>query len=357
MNLKKYLFFFSLGAGALLQADACPVSNDCCYPYAVTPPIFSGGCGFDLGVSLLYLKADALNSNWAESIDYVNGIQEYEGYRTPYAWDYGFTFDLGYRLPCDFWSVKGSWMHFQNQEEDSLYGVYNGDDETGTFVYPIDFYTPPFGAGNVQTALSGNFSLEINRLDLALARESLLGQHLAFTPFFGLRALFLRNKEDWAYDVNIVDGNDVTNASSSSRFSNNVRSLGVLGGMRAAYEWKCGLEFVGSFSAALLYGHQKIAYSLTFPENQGVVGWDIEGSHWGLLPETDLFLGIAWRGNNLLSSCNNMVVSLGWENQVYFSGYNTSASSTGDGPAISRTDFSNPLLSLTGIRLGVEVEF
>lgn len=352
MRLKKYLFLLSLGASAFLQADAC-FPESCCYPYAVTPPTFSGGCGWDFELSLLYLKADAVNSNWAENFNFVDGRAVYEGYRLPYAWDYGFSIGVGSNLPCDFWSVKASWMHFENQVEESLRGVFN---DGGSIVYPVDLYFVP-SSGTNQTALDGNFTLQINRLDLALSRESLLGPHLTFSPFFGLRALFLRNKESWEYEIESISRGISDISHFNSNFSNNVRTLGIFGGMEACYEWKCGLEFVGSFSAALLYGHQKTSLELDSDVLKDYSGWNLEGSHWGLLPETDLFLGFAWRGDGLISSCSNLRVSVGWENQLYFKGYNRAGWNVGNEPPYSKTNFRNPLLSLTGIRLAIEAQF
>lgn len=357
--LKKWLFLFSLGSAALQAGSVSCVANDCCYPYAVTPPLTSGGCGLEFGLSLLYLKPDALNSNWAEAVSTENDFYTYQGYRVPYGWDYGFSVDLGYKLPCDFWSVKAAWMHFEEQNNESLYGFVTAD-EVGEWVYPANFFFFGGSGNNVQTALEGDFTLQVNRLDLVLSRESLLGPHLTFSPFFGLRAVFLRNKENWSYAVDASGTGTIPSIDSftaESRFSSNMRSLGVVGGMHASYEWMCGLEFVGDFAASLLYGHQKISSRIDISGNTNLNGFDITGSHWGLVPETDLFLGMAWRGDNLLSSCGSFRVSAGWENQLYLRGYNRPTFGFGGESGGNPTNFSSPFLSLTGIRLAIDAEF
>lgn len=217
-------------------------------------------------------------------------------------WDLGYRISLGYKNPNQ-WGFAAFWTHYHQNAK----GKNKGENHS-------------------------HWKLNVDVLDLVVARDFTLGSCFNVTPFAGLRGAWLKQKVRGhfiASETGILSESSSSSSSSSRSSSEEITfstleeknkqdfwGVGPEIGIEADWKFGCGFSIYGGASAALLYGRYEVDFeseevltTATFIDN---------GKHHHCASQSviDASLGLRWQKE----FCNARILflQLGWEHHRYF---------------------------------------
>ncbi len=161
----------------------------------------------------------------------------------------GFKVGLGVDLRHDDWSAFVEYAWFRSTT--SMSSSAPGDARGGVGVW---LFSNWFNRQNnvAATALSSEWTLDMDIIDAALSRPYYQGTHLIFAPIGGFRAQLIRQKLN--IDAEIFTSSEATpplNATSISQSDS--WAVGPRVGFLGEWHLDCGFRFVGDMAGCLLY--------------------------------------------------------------------------------------------------------
>lgn len=229
-------------------------------------------------------------------------------------WDVGFRAAIGYNIVHDSWDVIGKWTCFYNHAKTKV--------EARAQSNPVETLTAFWAAANVNTGgfagptvtvMTSNWKLELMMIDLELGRKLYVGQWLSIRPNIGLRGARVNQHYAIDYYPNFII--------EPLRMKNNFGGIGVKAGFNSQWNIGCGFSLYGDSAVSIVYGafsifqHEMHGPQATTDPTNTVLG--IKDTFHDSRMITDLALGLRWE-HQYPDTLNNIIVSLGWEEHVFF---------------------------------------
>lgn len=144
----------------------------------------------------------------------------------------------------------------------------------------------------------GSWKIDLDIVDLQLARKYYVGQCLTFMPHIGLRALWMDQKykaEYFCLDFSLLNESILLNSTSS--FSS--WAIGARGGIDTNWNFCAGIRFFGNTNLSILYTDYDSIKSdsdalITTATDQFQAKGSFSTDACFLRPETDIALGVGW---------------------------------------------------------------
>jgi hypothetical protein len=186
----------------------------------------------------------------------------------------GFKIGLGVNFEHDNWGMfaEYTWLHFTQSKS------YTRPDSTVT-IHPMW----NFGHGDTLTAVTGNWKVGYDMIDLVMQRAYYNGTKLTYTPSLGLRGGWIKSKMSSVYTGTYAN---------NGKAKDKTWLVGPKAGFDANYIFGAGFRMFGKAAAALLY--QNFKTSIDYYANTTLTN-NIKCSHKGqLTPNAELGLGLGY---------------------------------------------------------------
>jgi len=274
----------------------------------------------------------------------------------PYDWDPGFRVGLGYNSCYDGWDLYTYWTRFHNKSSQTLRN-YDFSDESSMLaillpVLNIDINLLNAGQPTLGTPEIGyckaTVDIDYDTADLLLDRDFFIGKSLALKPFFGLKALFLKQK----FFVRYADPDPANNWGPlmpyDIKLENKYWGVGPKIGLNTNWYLIKELKLFANLAADLVYGERKENFRyISADENYsggGKCNTDV------LTPTFNMAVGAAF------TYCFDEAISLdlhiAWETLYIWNQYMTQGLLN-----ISNYTKLNEPLHMQGLTLGTELRF
>lgn len=212
--------------------SCCEESTDCIFTYYA--PLEENR--FFAGADYLLWK------NIQNNTDYV--IQDQFFYGTSsgalgdfvvsdFDWQSGVRVNAGYRFCPNYWEVEGIYTFFKNSGSRTVGGSLA---QSGYIIVPDDAQTVN---GRVDRA-TANLGLTYNGLDILLTKRFLLNNDIIIKPFFGVTALWIKEKFQYFYHSNFPTTDQVD---LGAKFTYHYNAAGLKNGFSS--DWIIGRGFSG----------------------------------------------------------------------------------------------------------------
>lgn len=309
----------------------------CCEPpvcgYGFSPQYY-GGCDacdscFDrllFRVDYLCWKAteDGLELGTEDEIEnFSNGAQSTCSHTVGLDFDYksGFRLGAAYLLPCDGWDVTVNWIHYQS-DASAHGGSLIGGSLTGANTYFFNDWERNINF--IPDVARARWNLDLDVVDLELARRFYFSECVSARPFIGLRFANI----DQSYKVH--SSADRTPGfvlpiqfESSVHATSDFMGLGVRAGFDIEYKFGCGVGVFAEAAAALVYGetdrHTREAATQFSGSSQFDNDYGTSTKTRRSRAMTDLALGLKW--DDCFCWCNRyhpFGVAIAWEHHAFY---------------------------------------
>ncbi len=277
--LKHMLWFIAAIAtttvygGQQVAGDCCEPCDSCCEPcpcppqtrpfdqgYELCPNNMMGAynaparidvCGswdFFIDASFIYWHASEEALEPTLSDESANGLPIVNGQITQMDFKYepGFKVGIGYNLSChDDWQfyLEYTWLHFDQSVSTTspAFGV----------LYPLHSH-PAFSSAFDVTYAREKWDVDIDLLDLEMARPHYVGTMLTLRPFIGLRAQWIDQKLTTRYS-----GTTGTDALEEANFrvtqNSKTWAVGPRVGVDSNWLLGCGFRLIGNIAGSIVY--------------------------------------------------------------------------------------------------------
>lgn len=257
-----------------------------------------------------------------DEIEFDNSHYKLDVKNPKWKWDAGVRLGCTYKPPCQEWIVGAYWTQFDTKTHHQLNikeNRYWNDTMTGSFfnVFP---------GGRVKS----DWKLDLDSLDVILARDLQVANCLRVRPFAGLRAAWIKQKFHVSYhNNNVIEVEDVTSDYSRTHLKSDFSGIGLLGGLDLEWNLRCGFSIYGSAAGALLYGrfdnHSKNHSSHEYVDSQdsddvtAVNKYALRQNHRFSTCQviSDAAVGLRWKKECICKHID-LTLQVGWENHIYF---------------------------------------
>ncbi len=214
----------------------------------------------------------------------------------------GFKVGFGMESPTH-WDLHAEYTYFRGSTFTSKTAPSNTTDLTATGIWNVDDWflqvTPLSFQSLSGTYLSSTWKLAMDLGDITISRPCKKDSSLCFSPFGGLRTVWLRQQ----MNLSLVQAGDSVGGSDllliqpiTSRNSSNAWGIGPRLGINGKYEFPMGLRIESLIAASLLYTRfssvkhfeQRAATTYDFPLETHMNNYNC------VRPVLDLNLGIGW---------------------------------------------------------------
>jgi len=248
----------------LEQGMGLPMEKKC-FPAAYNAPAsISVSCGWDFNVFGAFLywyvgEEDLDVAFVSPTYTTATGTVAYQ----KNTWKPGFQVGVGFNTNYDDWVgwVEYTWMHQTATGSQTAPALISG--APGTWSNNDWFIT---GTNGGEDVVSGKWKMYLDMIDAFFSRPYYEGTQLTVSPFAGLRALWIRQRET----VNFTSSTDST-FYDTARAQSNSWAIGPAAGVGGHWLLGWGFRFEGKATASLLYTqYTTVAWSQT-NFNAGVV--------------------------------------------------------------------------------------
>lgn len=243
-------------------------------------------------------------------------------YLTPhFGWNFGFQLGLGYRSGCDGWDVSLLWTRFsQTSHTDE---EAETDSQTllplwSNFQFPLAGDAPILFANEVLC----DFHLDLNLVDLSLARAAWVSHLVSLSPRIGVRLCHIKQEFDIEYR-----GGSWNNPNAGILFSDwieltsDFKAVGPFAGADTTWNLACGFSLFGNGSVSILYGRFQLDHIEWFCETtspfQNIRDIDLDEKIRVCRGMLDLLFGVQWSAL-FGQGCYGLTVGLAFEEHIFF---------------------------------------
>lgn len=271
------------------------------------------GFGYFITFDVLYWQVKADGTEFAYSS--VNRIQSYpvrgQIYPVSFKWDWGFRIGLGKNFVHGNWDISADYTYFKSTGRAK---VFSG---TGGQVVPLkgdpQITTNPSGESiDTVDQASGNYGMDFDRIDLALAKGFFINYNLSFKPHVGLATAWINQKQTTRYTGGQLGINTIQVKDRCDFWG-----IGPRTGFNSKWYLTNGFSIFGNASGALVYGLFQVQHKNWFSalENNKVF---LEGNVHKFSPTADVQIGLVYDGY-IYDEKQYLSVSLGYECQYWWS--------------------------------------
>ncbi len=271
-------------------------NEKCCFPAAYNQPANYnlGPCPWDfwLDASFTYWDAQQEGLDLAvSSTDLANTILSPANGQFLFQdtqFKPGFKVGLGMDLDHDAWSSFVEYTWFRSQT--NTHKTAPADARGGTAVWDTSNW---FTSSVAATSLSSKWRLNMDLLDVGLARPFYQGTHLILSSFGGLRGQWIRQKLNLSGTFVSATTTPLINATSNNK--SHSWAVGPSAGCLGKWHLGWGLRFEGDVSGSLLFTqYTKVRHNETAASSTGSP------------------IGAHFTNYNCLRAVNEMNLGLGW---------------------------------------------
>lgn len=211
-----------------------------------------------------------------------------------YNWDVGYRLAADYKM-CDNWGIAAEWTHFQGK------GRYRS-----------------FHNGDITS--HGKYNVKLEQVDVVLGYDYAVNCDFNVKPFLGARVAYIKDSVRGLITTQLlIDDVPAVGEIRDFHHRQDYQAVGVLMGLNADYNIKCGFGVYGTAAASLLYSSIKVAM-----DDETILGTRVSTIintcnrrhiH-SFDPNVDLALGLFWRPN--LFKCAQINMKLGFEHHEFF---------------------------------------
>lgn len=221
----------------------------------------------------------------------------------------GFKIGFGVNLDQDNWDIYSeyTWLHTTNKTKTQRI-------ESG-LLFPL-WGNPTITGENVFNTASEKWLCNFDFIDLELARSYYVGSNLAFRPFFGARAAWIRQSLNIEYvnlDISLDSPITATPGTQNTILRSRSWGLGPRAGLNTNWNLGQGIRAFGNGYADLLYTQYVVQTKNTFASKSFIA----KEKPRGLRAHLDLQLGFGW-GSYFDSSNWHIDLSAAYEFQAFF---------------------------------------
>lgn len=172
----------------------------------------------------------------------------------------GFKVALGAYLPPYGWTTSGEYTYLKRTSSGSTVGTTDSSVTNANATKNIDaiWRTLGLSLGNTPdrlTSAAASQKLSYQTFDWVMQKTVFWKSMFAFSPYFGVRGVWITNKLDVTYDGIGADTNQVAfNVQDIARVQSDYRGGGLRAGFKGNWMLGYGLEIFGNASMSLVYG-------------------------------------------------------------------------------------------------------
>lgn len=243
-------------------------------------------------------------------------------------WDPGFRLGIGYAC-SDSWGLCAKYTQYHSSttshfDDPSPFSSSPFEGATGGLLplYGISPISAMIGAIREARA---KWKLDINLLDFEIKKLFDVGRDIKLSPFVGIRTAWIDQSYRIKYDVQqfVISPPDYA---FHVKMANDYLGAGIIAGLDAEWEMKCGFSLFSKVAGSLVYGrfhvHQDLTNRFSPPVNSLFPGTTapnsfLRDSFWLTRAIAEYALGLQWKR----SFCNDAYVvscKVLWEQQLFF---------------------------------------
>lgn len=329
-NMTKTIFALAAVSMSCAFADQMQQSNAPKAPMPAMDPNPSARWGVKDGADL-FMTAEALVFKFSQDARpyafSTNSITDVVTTHTAWGdYQWGFRVAGGYNLSHDKWDLVATYTRFSNTMTHTLY-----DTATTTLGSIPDAVT----SSNI-SSITNSWKINYNLLDVEQGRQFFVSKYLRLRPKFGLRNLWLWNKQQVTTNYRAFRDGD-----SNARAS--FWGMGVLAGLDTV--WTLGKDFsiYGNIAASGLFGSVNPKTDAVFGGSTPTTASYRTHTTAQTKANLDLAIGVRW-DRNFSDDRFHISFNVGFEQHIYFnmaqnffsdSFYSTAAGSSGRDFALS----------------------
>jgi hypothetical protein len=218
----------------------------------------------------------------------------------------GYRVGLGVHLPSfDGWCIYANYTNFNPEHSHSAHGSF----------YPLFLFqgsNPSHARGPAVAKAEGHWRIEFQTLDVDFGRPYYLSKTLVFSPFFGLKGVWIEQHAHFHYEGGFIPARKTFR----TQFKNDFKGAGPLVGTGMNWQLGAGFSLFGDIAAALLVGQFDMEQRQHQHEGREVVHLD---SDFNLIsPTLQMVAGIAW-DRTFSKERRHLGLSAGFETQYWWS--------------------------------------
>ena len=196
----------------------------------------------------------------------------------------GFKIGLGINSDYDDWNGLLEYTRIH-----ATHRVSSGAPNTGLGVLALQQFNEANSSAIGATLAEGSWRIELDIVDLELARSNYVATHLTFRPFFGVRAAWI----DQRYTVK-ARNSTIAPQTYEVKQTSKTWGLGPRAGVDTNWLLGCGFRLIGNFAADLLYTRYKISRTEDQDTNPSILFANINEKRRFLRAHTELAVGMGW---------------------------------------------------------------
>ena len=195
-------------------------------------------------------------------------------------WSPGVRVGLGWESCEGDWQIWGVWTGYSNYGRRVINSIPPSPTSSPSARFNFGELTPPIGSeiselsiaflggrpagGVIGTTVTATHKLNYNVADLVLGQKILNCYGVELMPYFGVRALFV-NQRDYARFTGLAQtaGLFTVDLSGTTRIEEEMWSVGPRLGLQASWGDWCGFTLLGNISGAILYGRVEESVQIT----------------------------------------------------------------------------------------------
>lgn len=215
-----------------------------------------------------------------------------------------FKVGLGFHFSHDDWSLLAEYTRYYSDNS-----RMQKKPNTSTYIYLDTSWWPE--AVNIAEKVYGKWNLQMDIIDLDLARSYYLGTNLLLTPYFSMRGAFIDQKLS-AYYVPILTTDEVYTYVKSDSWA-----IGPRVGIDMNWFFTKKFFFYGNAAASLVYTHYKLSHKQYYEYIPTQLDWDYKDTFQFLRPNVEIAVGFNW-GDYIFDSKAHLDVFAGYEFHAFW---------------------------------------
>lgn len=251
----------------------------------------------------------------------LNTLTDTQIQRPDFKWQWGFKLGFDYCTSFDGWDVGATWTYYKGK----AHNVVEAEASDNRTLLPIwSAFSPAQGSVLYATEIDTDWKLDMNLLDLELAREFWSSKYLALRPHVGLRIAFL----DQNYNIDHSGGSWSARTAAPLQdpfngytdLTNDYRGVGVRTGLNTTWNIGCGWAFFSDAAGSLVYGRfsntykERIRLAVNPHDKYNIAEYDYSFRATRLF--LDLNLGLQW-STQYCDGKYGFLAALSWENHLF----------------------------------------
>ena len=229
-----------------------------------------------------------------------------------FGWDLGVKAGLGYKTPHDSWDVYAQYTYFNGDT------TSHSTKQEPAALIPLTNFGPLFC-----TKVKSHIDIDLNNIELELARSFFLSSKLAFRPHIDIKSTWLDISQGVHMTISSIDNNDNTvGLDHKTKADSKFWGLGPRAGFDSQWFLGYGFHIFGELAGSVQYGYFKTLQKEFLPPSQNPLlpngeAYKLKHKFHRFIPSAEMYLGLAW-GTFMNEDKQHLGLKLGYEVQYYW---------------------------------------